>query len=276
MLIVKLIRRILLYWILSPGLASIVVKMKKLHKSSPREDVVNNFKEPDFKIWLKYGTDRDAHAFPLENIRYQGGISFSKSQHHFVKYYENGVLSLRQFFQMHQPNNVLEAHFLYNDIVIESPPPLRSLPWQIRTTICKGEAGLTAMHGYQAFGPVTDKKISVEAKRLDTLLKSINKFGYFPELFDGHPRGYLLVDDLNSPNRQHFIISGGQHRVAVLSYLGFTEILLNFEPTLPREIKASDIENWPGVKTGAYSKKLAYKIFYSYFRGENLNLLKNW
>ena len=278
MLIVEQIKRVLLYWILSPGLKSVILKvLKNFHKSSLKEHTTNKFRELDFNIWLKYGTHQDIHAYPLQSIRYQGGISFFRSQNHFVRYYEAGKSSLTQFYEMHQPNNILEAHFLYNDFDIKSPPPPRGLlPWQIRATTFKGENGLTAIHGHQAFGPVSNKKISMEAKRLDNLLKSINRFGYVPELFDGYPRGYLLIDDINSSSRQHFVISGGQHRVAVLSYLGFTEILLQFEPTYPREIKASDIENWPSVKTGAYSKILAYKIFYSYFRDENLNLLENW
>ncbi len=124
MLIVEQIRRVLLYWILSPGLKSIIVKVKnKFHKSLLRENTTNKFRELDSNIWIKYGNHQDIHAFPLQMIRYQGGISFFRSQHHFLRYYEAGKSSLTQFYKMHQPNNILEAHFLYNDFDIKSPTP---------------------------------------------------------------------------------------------------------------------------------------------------------
>ena len=108
------------------------------------------------------------------------------------------------------------------------------------------------------------------------MLESINKYGYLPQKFDGYPRGYLLVDDINSLPTQRFLITNGTHRVAALSYLGFSEIFVTFEDFEPRQIRISEIDEWPGVALGIFSKDLAYKIFYSYFRNENYILLENW
>ena len=108
------------------------------------------------------------------------------------------------------------------------------------------------------------------------MLESINRFGYLPEKFDGYPKGYLLEDDTNSPPTQRFLITAGQHRVAALSHLGYLDILVSLTARVPRQIRISEIDEWPSVKSGIFSNELASKIFYSYFRNENEILLENW
>ena len=102
------------------------------------------------------------------------------------------------------------------------------------------------------------------------------KYGYLPQKFDGYPSGYFLVDDTNSSLTQRFLITSGYHRVAVLSHLGYLDFLVRLNARVPRQIRISEIDEWPGVTSGIFSKELASKIFYSYFRNENEILLQNW
>lgn len=135
------------------------------------------------------------------------------------------------------------------------------LPWWSHKLEYLGEGGLSASHGHQAYGPASSGKVSLEAKRLTNVFESICRYGYLPEKFDGYPRGYLLEDDTNSSPTQRFLITGGQHRVAALSYLGFSEIFVTFEVAVPRQVKISQINEWPGVTSGIFSKELAFIIF---------------
>jgi hypothetical protein len=150
------------------------------------------------------------------------------------------------------------------------------LPWRLSQEKYLGEGSLTEFHGHQAYGPVSPKKVSLEAKRLRKILESINRNGYVPELFNGYPRGSLLINDINSTVTQRLLIAGGQHRVATLKYLGYSEIFITFDFGSPRAIRLSEIEIWPGVASGIFSKELAFNIFNSYFRDENTSLLEGW
>jgi hypothetical protein len=262
-------------WLLPSGLTAILGKMLlKTHgfrlsnKSRPR------CIELDFDHLLKFGNRDNISRIPIKNLRYQGGRSFLINQHVFMKFFRDGELALSRFYEMHQPKNALEEHFIYNKAHIQSPPPLGLLPWFSHKEEYSGEGGLSGSHGHQAYGPVSSEKLSLEAERLTNVLRSIINYGYLPEKFDGYPRGYLLVDDNNSPATQRFLITGGQHRVAALCHLGFSEIFVTFEGWVPRQVKISQINEWPGVTSGIFSNELAYEIFHSYFRDENINLLE--
>lgn len=262
-------------WLIAPGVTEVLAKwLQKMRRHRAKSLV--DYKELDFKILINYGTRSEIASFPIENLRYQGGRRFSIDEHHMVQFYSEGDSALRNFYEMHQPKNCLEEHFYYNNADMSSMvlPPVGFLPWSLQRKKFFGEKGLFEAHGHQAYGPASAKKVNLEAKRLTRVLESINKYGYQPELFGGYPRGQLLVDDANTPVRQHFFITSGQHRIAALSYLGIGDIYITFEAWLPREIRISDIDNWPGVKMGTFSKEVAQKIFFAYFRAEGSNLLE--
>ncbi len=264
------------HWLVPPGLTEILQQIICIFR--PDKKSKKSRSEINFYTYLKYGTSDEIAAFPVKDLRYQGGTSFSINQHHFVRFFEGGKLELERFYDRHQPKNVLEEHFIYNMAGTTTTyiPPVGFMPWRLSEEKYLGEFFLNESHGHQAYGPVSPKKVSLEAKRLSKTLKSINKHGYVPELFDGYPAGTLLINDINSTVTQRFLISGGQHRVAALSYLGYTELLVTFLPQAPRVIRISEIETWPGVASGVFSKELAFNIFNSYFRDENTKLLEGY
>ena len=270
------IKRFVSYWLLPPGLTAMLGKM--LSKIVPPvKKPIPSYTELDFGSFLRFGTGDNISRVPIKNLRYIGGRSFLNEQHHFTRFFKDGELALSRFYEIHQPKNVLEEHFVYDKVLMESPPPVGLLPWRShKLEYLEDAGGLSASHGHQFHGPASRKKVLLEAKRLTNVLESINKYGYLPQNFDGYPRGYLLENDTNSPPTQRFLITSGMHRVAALSHLGFSDILVGLNGSVPRQIKISEINKWPGVQSGIFPKELAYKIFYSYFRNENEILLENW
>lgn len=241
------------------------------------------------KEFINYSTENQQYSIDVGSLRYFGGVCFNPIQSHFVRYLDEGESYLRKFYAIHKPKNILEKHFLF-DLYFPEPnsklPLFLRLPWTItdlkeetymNTFLSSEEEGLNiAKYGVQHYGPVAEKKIKSEIRRLNNLLKSINRFGYKPELFEGHVRGYFLSDDVSLIQKKVFLVTGGQHRAAVLSYLGKETIPVEFEPFSPRLIRLSDSANWHSVKYKKISQEAAIKIFLSYFRNCNVKLLSGW
>jgi hypothetical protein len=247
----------------------IIYKIYKRDENKARYAEVNKADSIDFKR-LYYSTDNPVLNISLDNIRHHGGQAYNYSQHHFMRYYRDGISALNDYYVKHQPKTIYEKHFIF-----DMKERQLNQPW---SNSCKksiiGEHGLGAKHGHSAFGPVSDEKIRLEAKRLDHCLASIKRNGYliqnsFTREYNGFPRGYFLV---SSAGDWTFRIVGAKHRVAAMAYLGWKNIPVCLEPNFPKCIFESDISNWPGVVSGEYTKDKAKLIFDSYFRDENLEL----
>jgi len=278
-------------WILPIGFSKVISKLLEKIRSflSQAENLKFDNFEINFYDYIKYGTEKHFSYISIDKLRYQGGIAFNQIQHHFVKYYFEGESSLEKFYLIHKPKNILEKHFLFENYVSEistKPHYFFGVPWKIndldedsknKNFFSQNEEGLLiAKHGIQAHGPISQEKFKSEKRRLDIILNSIRKKGYRPDLFEGHIRGYFLIDDFSFNNEEIFLVTGGQHRIATLSYLGIQLVPVQFEPNFPRCIKLSDIDDWPLVKSNSMDKEIAKIIFKSYFRNVNLKLLKNW
>jgi hypothetical protein len=219
---------------------------------------------------LYYVSENQIFNVSSSKVKHHGGQSYNQYQHHFMQYYQDGIEALENFYSNHQPKTVYEKHFIVNH-----PGCQDKLPWRSDSSSqSNGEHGLSAEHGHSAFGPVSDKKLKLEAARLDYCLGSIRAAGYvvnsdFPKQENGFPRGYFLVSNSGD---WAFVVVGAKHRVAALIRLGWVNIPVCCEPNFPRCIFESDISSWPGVKSGNFSIKDAKLIFDSYFRDENKGL----
>lgn len=199
-------------------------------------------------------------AFPFEvgSLVYYGGMNYSIHQHHFLRYYKYGKEALEDFYKQHRPKSVFEEHFLK-----ERNSRKAGLPWFLNDNAKYiGEHGLDEAHGKQQFGPVSDKKIALEARRLDDVLISIQQHGYQPRIAGGYPRGYLIKKNQN----YRFVVVGGQHRVAAMVHLGYKNIHVAFQPGWPRLINEIDCIDWPLVRNGIMSRENALEIFDAYWR----------
>ena len=210
---------------------------------------------------------RQAQPFLVatRDLRYDGGMAFTASQHHFIQYYHRGAPALEEYYKRHQPRNIFEQHFIESP---DQPTKLDGLPWSIANTAAfSGEEGLDHTHGRQQYGPVSKKKIDLEVRRLNAVKESISKFGYKDAL--GFPRGYFLEND---KGYLRFLVVGGQHRTAALSFLSVDPVVVTFQPNWPRIIRRTDVRQWPQVRAGNVSVEFALAIFDAYFRNPQINL----
>jgi hypothetical protein len=122
----------------------------------------------------------------------------------------------------------------------------------------KYETGLTRKH----FGnnPSEEEKFEYDCLRLYNLYKSIQKKGYLTDHPLSNPIASQLLIDENLDYR--WVITGGFHRSAVCSALGYREI----ESRVQNIIYRSEAGHWPGVKSTVFSKQTALKVFDSIFQ----------
>lgn len=112
-------------------------------------------------------------------------------------------------------------------------------------------------YGWQFFGPVSKDLGLLEYRRLISVYNSIKDNGYLPEQH-GYIHGQFLISDENWV----WVNIGGKHRFASLAALKFKDIpvALNSRSSA-LYIRRSDVEYWPNVKNGIFSKTDALNIF---------------
>jgi hypothetical protein len=166
--------------------------------------------------YLMYVAGNPVIAVPVERLRYCDGRGYNHEEHHFLQYYNGGIDTLRDYYKRHQPTSFVEhlgLDFAETDLGYEGG--LFDLPWFDEEGVHSpgDEKGLGPEHGNQAFGPISEKKLRLEAARLDRVLESIQDKGFRPEI-GGYIRGYFML----RPNGQWvFTIREGFHRAAAPS-----------------------------------------------------------
>ena len=103
---------------------------------------------------------------------------------------------------------------------------------------------------------------------MKNLIENINNYGYIPSNED-IITGYILLKD----NDYRFLITGGHHRVAVLTSLymnqnmNYENLEVKYENfrVKVKIINQKDISNWPGVKSKYLSEEDALEMFNGYF-----------
>lgn len=125
--------------------------------------------------------------------------------------------------------------------------------------------------GWQFFGPVSEDLGQLEYRRLTAVFDSIKEDGYLPEKH-GFIHGQFLVSDDNWA----WVNIGGKHRFAALAALDFKNIpiALNSRSTA-LFIRRIDVEYWPNVKNGLFSKTDALNIFDRILAGNTYTSLIN-
>lgn len=118
------------------------------------------------------------------------------------------------------------------------------------------------------FGPKDITNVIHRITRLKNLIENINNYGYIPTNED-IIEGYILLKD----NDFRFLITGGHHRVAVLTSLYMNqninyenlEVKYDNSRVKVKIINQKDISNWPGVKSKYLSEEDALEMFNCYF-----------
>ncbi|MCT2536293.1 hypothetical protein NC661_13350 [Aquibacillus koreensis] len=180
--------------------------------------------------------------------------------------YENSILN--RYYSAFQPKSLFEILLPNYKCNTETQDKHSFLPW--------GTPINMKAKNNQHFGPNSDTFTKNEFDRTIEIYKKIASEGYQPHRFrDGYIRGQFLkkYDDYR------FMISGGQHRMAAISVLGFKTIEVKIQPKWEKLIDIEDINLWPNVQNGSFNKEEATNIFDAYFstigreKAKRLNLL---
>lgn len=185
--------------------------------------------------------------------------------------------ALNDFYEKFQPKSIsdwflLNAHIESN--LRKFPAWAAVLPWRARSvksfqeTIEDGTRKDNEKDGLQGgiekgwayCGPVSEEKLSIEAKRINELIYSFRKNGYQRSFEnDGDIVATALV---NKKNDWCWLVTSGYHRACVLAAMG--------EETIPVRvnlvIREDEADFWPHVSSGFYSKDMAIHIFRNIFQ----------
>lgn len=122
---------------------------------------------------------------------------------------------------------------------------------------------------------ISEEEIVYKVKKVQSLIKSISQNGYDPSKFPDRKNGNITGYFLKNEKKRSFYVVSGNHRVAVLSALGYENIPVSFEKVSffkPRDWEnfglkehlsvydRKNVENWPGVSSGFMSKGEAVEI----------------
>lgn len=120
------------------------------------------------------------------------------------------------------------------------------------------------------FGPKNILVPKLRFIRLKNLVYLIKKYEYNPNNHD-HICGYKL----SHQSDYRFVITAGTHRSSVIKALNFkyndkSEIDVKYDSFRIKnglfEVKLDNINLWPGVRSGYFSKDEAEKMFFSFFK----------
>jgi hypothetical protein len=139
-----------------------------------------------------------------------------------------------------------------------------------RTEAGAYDPGVTIENGWTWLGPVDERKLSVEVKRLSSLLRSVMQKGYRRDgQSDGDIRAVILVDDFDD---WRWLSTGGQHRAAIVSALEHETVPVRVTSVIRR----SDASCWPNVTNGLYTLDQAQEWFDQIFSGHYRGLFAEW
>lgn len=255
-------------WIIPPAIWE---KIEVMRSDAPVE--TQQVSSSNISLWeLRRAPSESVLWIPIELIRSQTGIAYTPQQHHGVRFLEEGIDALRRFYKLHTPKTSLEANFVFGSNENERAPDLwAGKPWGKKWN---RRAWRT---GHQAWGPVSEVFLRAEANRYDKIRSSILRLGFIDKYQGGDPiRFQVLIDDHAHRNQFRILAVSGKHRVAVLAHLGWKYIPMHPVASPDREIRRSDVLDWPGVSGALYSRDQAELYFLSFFRDAYSELLPDW
>ena len=192
---------------------------------------------------------------------------------------EEAEALLERYYTSFQPANAAEAYHDFPDappLYARSKPHLfRLAPWHFETpeqmigkierwmlndSIHQGKALSIQVGGYPMYGPVSPDKRKIELKRLADVWRSIRTHGY--DRIHGDCRFLILR---RGSEIRYVIGGGGYHRTAAMAACGYDRVPGEFWPR-PAIIDTADVDHWPQVRRGVWSRGQALSYVEHLFR----------
>lgn len=182
-------------------------------------------------------------------------------------YYKN--TTLYKFLKKFRPKSTCDL-FPESDTT-QCRLPLFVFPWG---TFWKKETDIIKNPWTSRFcGPSQDSFIQEEYIRTINLYNKIKEDGYQPWNYGNTFIGGVLL--VNKNNEHRFVVLQGNHRMAILSHLGYQNIVVREIENNVSPIFESDIKSWPLVCTGQCPEEFASRIFNYFFNQTGMNILES-
>jgi hypothetical protein len=128
---------------------------------------------------------------------------------------------------------------------------------------------LTIDDGWHFWGPVSEAKLEIETRRLSNLAASVLEKGILRhDGRDGDVCAVVLTRDAD----WCWQVLGGEHRAAAFSALGYETMPVRVLQVVSR----ADVDHWPGVLRGCFSRQSALATFDMVFDGRLPNVARRW
>lgn len=192
---------------------------------------------------------------------------------------------LRAYYEAVQPGNAAQWLDISPDSALATEPPWAAvLPWRARTVASyrqvHEEAALVEnrsvgwdvgiSEGWLPCGPVSERKIRIEAERILRVLRLIKENGYIrSDEPDGDIRVTALVDEAHA---WRWLVSAGSHRAAAVAALGYESIPVRVNLVISR----GDAPFWKHVVEGLFSLDEALAVFDRIFHGHPNRVAQGW
>lgn len=145
----------------------------------------------------------------------------------------------------------------------ENPLPLFVYPWIDLSNL--GEKPKDPKSS-RFCGPSSDEFVKNEYHRTISLYKEIKSHGYKPYEYPNSLIGGTFL--ISRGGEKRFIVMQGNHRMAVMAHLGYSEILVRANTGTIPFVDERKIKTWPNVRNGRCSVEHAREVF-NYFFQEN-------
>jgi hypothetical protein len=161
---------------------------------------------------------------------------------------------------------------VFANIEYQDPLPLFVYPWIDLSNL--GEKPKDPKSS-RFCGPSSDEFVRKEYLRTISLYKKIKSQGYKPSHY---PHSLISGTFLISRSgKMRFIVMQGNHRMAVLAHLGYSEILVRANTGTIPFVDERKIKTWPNVRNGRCSVEHAGEVFNYFFKknGSEMSQLSN-
>lgn len=205
---------------------------------------------------------------PIEETLNIFGVSFAGNEHHLVQtlaYIDSNPswrLKDTPTYQYHMAFKP-KTFFDFSSIAGTERLPVFLYPWG---TFSSGSTSNEKSANDSRFlGPSSIELVESEVQLVVSLLNSVRTNGFNPYVYPNTDiNGTLMVS--SDREQKACVIMQGNHRVAVLSYLGFEKVPVRLGRVCLRQIDQAQVNKWPLVNSGLVTRETASAAFDFFFQ----------
>ncbi|BHH86290.1 hypothetical protein [Desulforhopalus sp. 52FAK] len=279
---------------LKKGFRKVGIEIRRVEE---RRSIPPVLDDPFEALHHNVGLKKAAFHCPMAKCVSPHGFSFSKDGWHplsaTLAEFHNGICTkynesvVKSFFEKWQPRNLSEAIVCLDQPILsfEKLPSYLLLlaPWIAQTpeellidikSWCRKDYIEHDQpdfnfdtHGFQFHGPAHKSLVHLEFHRLHSIYQSIMANGYVRD--NGDITVWLLK---RGSEIKYYRFGPGSHRIAALMALGYEDFPAVFFKDAVIDIE--DVDYWPQVRRGFWSKKNAQMYFDGLFDFDSLSWAK--